>query len=393
MSMPRTVMWTYPWDLADEGVEPALEAIAGTAKVEAISLAVAYHISTYFLPHNPRRQVYFGEDGRIFFHPERGRYATTVLQPAVSEVVSGPEYLPALVGRIRERGLGFTAWVVYNYNHHLARTHPDCAKVDALGNPYLVQLCPANPDVRAYQVALTADVVANYRPDYVFVESPGYLPYNYGWSNPKIQTAVSRRSGFLLGLCFCQHCVAAAQDVGLDGARLKAQVADHLRGELPALVPPDAPAADEAWQTSLFGGDLKRYLDVRADVAASAYEAIAAECRGQGVKVFGSVPSGDDEDGRAQRVLALLDRGLSGVPAAGASTDPVARRKRALQAGADLIAHGHPGSHPSEDDFVRRMLACRDGGADGFGCYNYGLVRPAHLQWVGAAVDAWQNAA
>jgi hypothetical protein len=37
------------------------------------------------------------------------------------------------------------------------------------------------------------------------------------------------------------------------------------------------------------------------------------------------------------------------------------------------------------------VLASRDAGADGFGCYNYGLVRPEHLRWVGDAVDAWSH--
>src|SRR4051812_25651282 len=56
MATPRTVMWTYTWDLADEGIDPALVAIKNVARMESVSLAVAYHISTFFLPHNPKRQ-------------------------------------------------------------------------------------------------------------------------------------------------------------------------------------------------------------------------------------------------------------------------------------------------------------------------------------------------
>ena len=32
------------------------------------------------------------------------------------------------------------------------------------------------------------------------------------------------------------------------------------------------------------------------------------------------------------------------------------------------------------EEWLQRVLACRDAGADGFGCYNYGLVRPEHLR-------------
>lgn len=391
MAVPRTVMWTYTWDLVDEGLDAPLAAIMETARTESISLAVAYHISTYFLPHNPRRQLYFGEDGRVFFQPETERYAGTALRPKVSEIVDGPDFLPRIVGRIRERGLGFTAWTVYNYNHHLARAFPQCAKVDALGNPYLTQLCPANPDVRAYHLALTGDVVANYRPDYVFVESPGYHAYNYGWSNPKVQTKVAPRSAFLLSLCFCAHCVAGAERAGLGGGRLRERVADWLRRELPELPPADAPPADEAWQRSLFDGELARFLEVRARLALEAYEAIAAECRRHNVGVFGFVPLSGSEEGPPTKVHTLLDRGLCGTPSLDASTEPVAASRRALRPDAELIAHTHPGGCASEDEYVRRVLATRDAGADGFGAYNYGLIRPAHLRWVGAAVEAWQR--
>jgi hypothetical protein len=79
------------------------------------------------------------------------------------------------------------------------------------------------------------------------------------------------------------------------------------------------------------------------------------------------------------------------MPAAGATSATVAASRRALKPGADLIAHGHPGSYATREEWLQRVLASRDAGADGFGCYNYGLVRPEHLRWVGDAVDAWSH--
>ena len=391
MSMPRTVMWTYTWDVADEGVQPALDAIRHTARCDTVSLAVAYHISTYFLPHNPRRQLYFGEDGRVFFQPELERYGGTRLKPRVSEVVDGPDFLPRIVDALRSAGLRFTAWTVYNYNHYLARANPECAKQDALGTRYLTQLCPANPEVRVYQLALTADVVANYRPDSVFVESPGYHAYNYGWSNAKVQTPVAPRSAFLLSLCFCEHCVAAGEAASVSAGRLREQVAAELRRTLPEIPPPDAPRADEAWQADAFGGALSQFLRARAAAAYDAYAAIAAECRRGGAAVFGFVPLAGSEEGPLDLVHALLDEGLCGTPTLAEGTESVRASRAALRPEARLIAHGQPGSCKTEDEWQRRVLAARGAGADGFGCYNYGLVRPEHLRWVGRAVDAWAS--
>ncbi|SVD10839.1 uncharacterized protein METZ01_LOCUS363693, partial [marine metagenome] len=50
----RATIYTYPWDLSDEGIDRALETIADTAGLNSVSLAQSYHISTYLLPRNPR---------------------------------------------------------------------------------------------------------------------------------------------------------------------------------------------------------------------------------------------------------------------------------------------------------------------------------------------------
>ena len=65
----RATIYTYPWDLTDEGIDSALDTIAHTAGLNSVSLAQSYHVSTYFLPHNPRRPLYWGEEGALYFQP------------------------------------------------------------------------------------------------------------------------------------------------------------------------------------------------------------------------------------------------------------------------------------------------------------------------------------
>ena len=45
----RATIYTYPWDLSDEGVDNALNTIADTAGLNSVSLGQSYHVSTYFL--------------------------------------------------------------------------------------------------------------------------------------------------------------------------------------------------------------------------------------------------------------------------------------------------------------------------------------------------------
>ena len=126
--MPREFLssiFTYPWDLTDEGLDVSLARIADTAACREIMLTPSYHVSTYFLPHNPRRPIYYGEDGAVYFTPRPERYAKTNIRPRVSSVVTGPAYMDEIVHAIEKRGLALGAWIVYLFNHHLAEKYPE----------------------------------------------------------------------------------------------------------------------------------------------------------------------------------------------------------------------------------------------------------------------------
>ena len=120
----KATVLTFPWDLADEGIDRALDNIQHTAGLTEVVLAVSFNGVTFFLPHNPKRTVYFGEDGVVLFEPDLSKYTETSVRPRVSELVTGPDYLRTQTERIRERGLGLTTWIVYAPDHYLARTYP-----------------------------------------------------------------------------------------------------------------------------------------------------------------------------------------------------------------------------------------------------------------------------
>lgn len=397
-AVPATaVMWTYPWDLADERPARALDAIAGVAGMDGVALAASYHLATYFLPHNPVRPLYYGEDGMVLFRPNDVLYSGSALRPRVSDTVTGGDYLPRLVEAVRERGLEYTAWLVYCYNHYLARTHPACAKQDALGNRYLSQLCPAHPDVRAYFLALTRDVLEQTRPDHVYVESLSYLRYDYGFLNPKVLSPIGERCGFLLGLCFCPHCRAAAGEQGVDAGTLADEIAGYLRAHLPLLPSEfgaDPGPADAAWQREVFGGRLRAFLGARAEKATSLFEELAAMIRRSGARVGMNVPHAGAVAVSGllpERVVPLLDRARVGFPDAGAE-HALAAQKGLLTPGAELHVSTRPAQSPDGDSYVGRISACRAAGADVFSAYNYGLLRPAHLRWCGRAASAFRAA-
>ena len=144
-------LYTYPWDLADEGVDEALDRIVDLTGCTEIQLAPSYHVSNYFLPHNPKSPIRFGENGAVFYRPELSRYEATEIKPYVSECVTTPDYFERLVNAINRKGFVFSAWNVYFFNHHLSEKHPQFAKHDVFGTPYIGQLSPSSrgrPGVR-----------------------------------------------------------------------------------------------------------------------------------------------------------------------------------------------------------------------------------------------------
>lgn len=378
--MPRfAAIYTYPWDLADEGVDAALDRIAGVAQQTEVQMATSYHISTYFLPHNPKRQIYFGEDGMVLFQPEAARYQRRRIRPRVSELVTGSPYYSALVDAIRNRGLRYGAWMVYAYNHHLARAYPDCAKQDALGNLSRAQLCVGNPETRAYFRTLTQEVLERFRPDSMFLESLSYLPFSYGFMNPKVFMEITPRDQYLLGLCFCQHCVMAASRSGMDSLQFREAVAKHLRASLPLNPTPDLKVpVDQAWRDTAFDSRLAHYLATRSTTATRLYEEMTDLCHRHGTKTMDFAPDNEAVTGlNPERVIEVGDRFCLGEP-------EDARRWKAKWPNKEFLWSAEPpDTTPELEGKCRAALAA---GADGFTFYNYGLLREENLRHIGDAL-------
>lgn len=385
--------YTYPWDLSDEGVEAASGVIADTlGPGGGVLLTLSYHVSTYFSPHNPRRKIYFGEEGAVYFQPDEGLYSRMGIRPLVSQVVTGPDYLPGLVRGIGERGLEFSAWAIYLYNHHLSQAFPDTARQDCFGEPHLGQLCPAHPDVRAYALALTRDMV-RFGPRHVQLESLGYLGFGYGFRNPKVAVAIDTRHQLLMGLCFCRHCIDAANGAGVDGEGLRAEVAADLDRDLRP-DPGDGAAGQrdrEAWIEGAYDGRLRSYLEARVATATSLFEEVAAAVRegGAGVTFFGSLDrgvTGLDRD----RVLACVDAVYTSVPGPPEeAAEGVRKRWDELTPGVRLVSIVRPGGFESASYTRRLIRAQAEAGVDGFAFYTYGQLREHHLAWIRGARDAW----
>jgi hypothetical protein len=211
----RTSIFAFATDVRDEGLETVLDNVERRGGVGGLTVAAAYHEGRDIFPHNPVRKVRFLEGGALFFRPDATRWDGLRLQPQVSELARERDVLRELRTATRERGLELHAWTVFLHNDTLGARDPGCAPRNAFGDPYITDLCPANPDVRAYARALAGDVAA-LGVDTVFAESLHYHPLEHGYAHERYFIELGPLVRYLLGLCFCEHCLEAARRLDVD---------------------------------------------------------------------------------------------------------------------------------------------------------------------------------
>ncbi len=383
-------IYTYPWDLTDEGLDRSLNRIADTAQCGEVMLTPSYHVSTYFLPHNPKRPLYYGEDGAVYFHPDYRRFRGTRIRPHVSDAVDEEGYFERIVEAINKRGLKFGAWIVYCYNHYLARTYPEFAKHDAFGNPYLGQLSTAPPDAQEYIVALTENVVQVYKPVSVHVESLSRLRWNYGFRNPKVLSEIADRDQYLLGLDFNPAAVRYAHGKNFDGAKFQKDVADWLRPRLARLpTDDDRSRVDAAWIAEAFNGRLTQWLGIQSERTTALWTRVAKIIHGGGATIQSVFATNKSEQG--SDISPSTNRHLDRVTVGPfKSVDEGRRRVNEIESAINeegvVMVSTQPARFTAAAPLEEEVRIAKQSGAGGCNFYNYGLLREQQLDFVGSAV-------
>src|SRR5262249_1038972 len=192
--------FTFPSDLADEGVETVLANVQDRAGLAGITPAFVYHAARDVFPHNPRRKVGSLERGGRFYPPNRSLSEGLRIEPRVDGAALKRDVLAETCTAAAGRGLAVNAWTVFLHADRPGE-HLDCVTQNAFGDPYPADLCPANPDVRAYVRALVADV-GRYDVRAIIAESPHYHGLEHGYHHERYFTEIGARARYLLGLCF-----------------------------------------------------------------------------------------------------------------------------------------------------------------------------------------------
>src|SRR5207249_4275449 len=241
----------------------------------------AYHHGRDVFPHNPARKVHFLEGGTVFFQPDSSRYQGRALQPLVSALAQKTDVLADLCHDAAARSLRVRAWTVFLHNYSLGEAHPECASRNAFGVAHLTDLCPNNPEVRAYAAALSADI-ASKGVNAVVAESLHFHGLEHGFHHERYFVELGPLGRYLLGLCFCEHCLSAARARDVDGARVRADARAELERRFASDPGPERPELAREEVAGFAGGELGRYLEARAASVGSLVAEAASAAAGEG---------------------------------------------------------------------------------------------------------------
>ena len=382
MPAPSIGFYCYPWNVHEPGV--LLGELEG-AGLSHVTVAAAYHAGKFIQPRDPVRRVYFPEDGTVYFRSKADHYGR--LQPQMATLTQRRDVLAALCDADR---LPVRAWTVLNHNSRLGWKHPEAVVRNAWGDAYYYSLCPSNPDVRAYDVALCADLAGRYALDSLLLESPGWLTYDHGYHHEFAQLDCSAELNELLGLCFCSACVDGAQAAGIDAEALRHAV----RTRADALLSGDEREAERP------GLDLGAYRAWRCSVVSSLCAQIRAAVRPEvRVRIISTCQ-------RPHATCHLEGGDLKGMDAASDGLELPIYQPSAAAAEQDLksvVAQGiaperlsvilRPGlpdmtSEAQLTDTLARVAAC---GVGDVSFYNYGLLPAREFGWALRAARAFHE--
>jgi hypothetical protein len=284
---------------------------------------------------------------------------------------------------------------------------PECAPQNAFGDRMLNSLCPAHPDVRTFAVALAADV-ARYGLEAIKLEAVQYLGYDHGYHHERSFVPLSPNVRFLLGLCFCAHCLAAAEKANVDAERVRAECRARIEAVLESADAEthESDVEDDMLQSLLggFGAVRQQVVSSLGEEMTSAIHGVAPETRVVYLDPSGatlgyasgrpsterSAPSIGWRDGIDLPAIAEVADGL-GMLAYFAEPARFEREVQAYRAVSEqtrleTILRPMPPDSTSAEDLAAKVATARRAGATDVSFYHYGFMRLENLAWIRQAL-------
>lgn len=383
-------LYTYAWDLLEKSPAETVAEFEAYG-INTITLATSYHAGKFIRPQAGSGRVYFPEDGTVYFRANASAYGR--LQPQINSLVHDQDVLADFC---ELDTIDLNGWTVLLHNTRLGMLHPDATVSNAFGDRYYYSLCPSHPDVREYALALCKDLTDNYDVSGLSLETAGFLPFQHGFHHEFAQIEANPWLNTLLGLCFCEHCIKAAQREDIDTETLQNQVTDWIDRYLSSTVNAPADMAT-SWLVAdlLADPDLSDFLCWRCDQVTSLVkeikQSIRSDCTLAVIPTVQRPTSASWIEGSDLAALSQVADVLE-IPCYESSPERIASDIwdviRRLQDDASLrvILRPGPPDMQSADQVIASVVALYEYGITDIAFYNYGMLRAMNLQWLQQAL-------
>lgn len=225
--MARFWIDCFCWDLEDEGVDAALSRIKGDLYADDVCIQVQSDDVVM------RRARDIGESRTIrmsagaHFRPDASHYAATRIRPIASNWMKARDPFAKIAKACESVGVGLSVRASCLRNRALVEKHPMAACVDAFGDASRHRLCPSNPDVREYVVAMAGDLVD--RPAMRRVELADVTFDSSRYARERaLGFDLTGVSANVQDWCFCPACRQRAADHGCDTEAAQAEIRKWL---------------------------------------------------------------------------------------------------------------------------------------------------------------------
>lgn len=381
---PHITMWSYVWDLLDDGIDDVLREMKNDIGLTSLSVATHYHSVEHLRPHTKGSFIY-RDAGAFYFTPDLSRYTNTSMRPRISPLAQAGNPLRRISDRAADIGLNLVSWTLACHDSALGNAYPHATIENSMGDRYPEALCPANPEVRGFLVGMASDLTHNYRLKVLELESLEYPPGRHFHHHEKIAVPLGAADAFLSNLCFCPHCSKRAADRGVDVPRLRAWVAKTFR---------EAFASGETTKASVAeviakGSGLRAFVDARIDAVST----LLADIKQASACTVSAITWADADVCGLDPVQAANTTGSITIAAYTPDADKarVAIRTASRNAGGvekiRVGYHTYPPIAPDKETLLRVIAASLDEGVVAFSFYNYGIAPRRSLEWVRAATD------
>ncbi len=208
----------WPWDLADEAVDPVLDRLKGEIGLTGLVVPVLVPALSQVRCRPGAGPRVFLTGGGAMFRAESRFFAGTRLRPVAADGLRRGDPLARAAQACARHGLRLRPAIHACCDPAAAGRFPAAVVRDVFGEPVPGRLCPINPDVREYLRGLIENLMDLCPRAEIEVRQAAFPPDRFGASTPAAGVPLAPLCRQLWSLCFCESCQHLAGRDGVDVA-------------------------------------------------------------------------------------------------------------------------------------------------------------------------------